>query len=292
MAVFNSDGTRYKTINNTGSFRTLADGAIFYNGNGMWGTLITTKQGYSLGQSAQFNITQENPTNAQLQAYTPDSTTPLAAGQTAAPSSPPPPPTPVYGPGGITTQQQTRRTTNLLQNPNGHNVAVEITGDDNVVSIQQVGGAGHYLSVDLTGNVNNVNVLQTTTDLTTRHYMEAKVTGDNNSLLLQQRQTSKTQFVEINGSSNSITTDQRGNGNHYLDLKVTGNNHSAGIVQDGSGSHKAAVDLNGNQPWNFTLNQSGSTGKTYTLPHTMSDGSGVNGTCNAVGGCNLIINQQ
>jgi hypothetical protein len=94
MAVFNSDGTRYKTINNTGSFRTLADGAIFYNGNGMWGTLITTKQGYSLGQSAQFTLTQENPTNAQLQAYTPPSSTPLAAGQTAGP--PPPAPTAIY----------------------------------------------------------------------------------------------------------------------------------------------------------------------------------------------------
>lgn len=91
MAVFNSDGSTYKIINNTGSFRTLADGAIFYNGNGMWGTLITTKQGYSLGQSGSFTLTQEYPTNSQLQAYTPDSTTPLAAGQTAAPASPPPP---------------------------------------------------------------------------------------------------------------------------------------------------------------------------------------------------------
>jgi hypothetical protein len=88
MAVFNSDGSTYKIINNTGSFRTLADGAIFYNGNGMWGTLITTKQGFNLGQSASFTLTQEYPTNTQLQAYTPDSTTPLAAGQTAAPSTP------------------------------------------------------------------------------------------------------------------------------------------------------------------------------------------------------------
>jgi hypothetical protein len=87
MAVFNSDGSTYKIINNTGSFRTLADGAIFYNGNGMWGTLITTKQGYNLGQSASYTLTQEYPTNSQLQAYAPDSTTPLAAGQTAAPTT-------------------------------------------------------------------------------------------------------------------------------------------------------------------------------------------------------------
>ena len=92
MAVFNSDGTRYKTINNTGTFRALADGAIFYNGNGMWGTLITTGQGYSNGQSGSWAVTQENPNNAQLQAYNPPSSTPLAAGQTAAPAGPPPPP--------------------------------------------------------------------------------------------------------------------------------------------------------------------------------------------------------
>ena len=88
MAVFNSDGTRYKTINNTGSFVALADGAIFYNGNNSWGTLITTGQGYSLGQSGNWAVTQSNPTNSQLQAYTPPSSTPLAAGQTAQPAAP------------------------------------------------------------------------------------------------------------------------------------------------------------------------------------------------------------
>ena len=100
MAVFNSDGSTYKIINNTGSFRTLADGAIFYNGNGMWGTLITTKQGYSLGQSGSFAVTQDYPTTTQLQSYTPPSSTPLTAGQTAAPAGPPPPaPTAIYNTG-------------------------------------------------------------------------------------------------------------------------------------------------------------------------------------------------
>jgi len=94
MAVFNSDGSTYKIINNTGSFAALADGAIFYNGNGMWGTLITTGQGYSNGQSGNWTVTQSNPTNTQLQAYTPPSSTPLAAGQTAGP--PPPAPTAIY----------------------------------------------------------------------------------------------------------------------------------------------------------------------------------------------------
>jgi hypothetical protein len=94
MAVFNVDGSVYKIINNTGSFRALADGAIFYNGNGMWGTLITTGQGYNLGQSGSWSVTQDYPTNNQLEAYIPPSSTPLSAGQTAGP--PPPAPTAIY----------------------------------------------------------------------------------------------------------------------------------------------------------------------------------------------------
>jgi len=291
MAVYNSDGSIYKLINNTGSFRTLADGAIFYNGNGMWGTLITTKQGFNYGASASFAITQEYPTNQQLEAYVPDSTTPLAAGETASssPPPPPPPPTPVYS-SGITTQQQTRKTNNLNLNPLGHNAQVNILGDDNIVNIQQIGGR-HFVSVDVQGNVNNTEVLQTST-VNARHYMEATVVGSNNNLVLHQRDSSKTQFVEVVGTNNRVTTNQRGTGNHYLDVRVIGDNHIAGIVQDGSGSHQATVYLDGSQPWNFNLNQNSSTGQTYSLPHGMSDGSAVSGTCSAIGGCNLTINQQ
>jgi hypothetical protein len=197
--------------------------------------------------------------------------------------------TPVYS-SGITTQQQTRRTTNLNENPLGHNAQVDISGDDNIVNIQQIGGR-HFVSVDVQGNVNNIDILQTST-VNARHYMEARVIGSNNDLILQQRDTSKTQFVEVIGNNNSVTTNQKGAGSHYLDVKVTGNNHTAGVVQDGSGNHKATVHLDGTQPWNFQLNQNGNTSQTYSLPHTMSDGTGVNGTCSAIGGCNLTVNQQ
>jgi hypothetical protein len=288
MAVYNSDGSIYKLINNTGSFRTLADGAIFYNGNGMWGTLITTKQGFNYGQSASFTITQEYPTNQQLEAYVPDSTTPLAAGETATPSSPPPP-TPVYS-SGITASQQTRKTNNLNLNTLGNNAQVNILGNDNIVNIQQIGGR-HFVAVDIHGNINNIDVLQTST-VNARHYMEARVVGSNNDLILQQRDSSKTQFVEVTGTNNTVTTNQRGTGAHYLDVKVTGDDHTAGILQDGAGNHKATVHLDGSQPWNFNLNQNSSTSQTYSLPHSMSDGSAVSGTCSAIGGCNLTVNQQ
>ncbi len=460
MAVFNSDGTTYKIINNTGSFRTLADGAIFYNGNGMWGTLITTKQGYSLGQSGQFTLTQEYPTNSQLSAYTPDSTTPLAAGQTAGP--PPPVPTAIYnsssnvyitnhyptsnnslpgegasnafdnnpntkylnfdkqnagvtvklnvgrkvsgftlttandfsgrdptsyklygsndgvnwsliqegalslsesrfwtspmitvsntnayvyyyvffpttksgegcgldcdsmqiaeitfyydandtttstatGTGSVTNpgtaptpvysssinpSQAMRRAANLAET-NGHNANVNIVGSNNVVSIQQIGG-GHYVSVGIIGNSNGADILQTTST-SSRHYLETSIIGNTNSLILQQRDTGKNAFVNVDGDDNTLTVNQKGLGNHYLDISLIGDDHTAAVIQDGSGNHAATVQLeNGGGPWNFTLNQTGSTSKIYSLPHGMSDGSTVSGICNIVSGCNLTVNQ-
>ena len=208
-----------------------------------------------------------------------------------APPPPPPPPTPVYGNSAITTIQSNKRTSGLAANPNGHNSIVEVTGDDNLVSIQQIGMGGHYVNVNVQGSVNNVDVLQTS-NTTARHYMEATVAGGNNNLILQQRETAKTQIVDVNGNNNTVTTNQKGTGNHFLQLTVTGNNHTAGVIQDGAGNHNARVILDGSQPWNFQLNQAGSTGKNYNLPHSMSDGSSVSGTCSAVGGCSLIVNQQ
>ncbi len=205
--------------------------------------------------------------------------------------APAPAATAVYGNYAITTQQLTKKTQSLASNPTGHNAIVEVAGDDNLITIQQIGSNGHFASVSVNGNINNIDILQTTTG-TDRHYLESTVTGSNNNLILQQRDTSKTQFISVNGNSNTITTNQKDTGNHFLDLSISGNNHTAGIIQEGSGNHNARVVLDGTQPWNFQLNQSGSTSKNYNLPHSMSDGSSVSGTCSAIGGCSLIVNQQ
>ena len=88
MALYNSDGTLNQVIHNTGTFTALADGAIFYNGDDMWGTLITTAEGYSLGDSNTFDGVTLNPNSTHLASWEPDSATPLAAGETAAPAGP------------------------------------------------------------------------------------------------------------------------------------------------------------------------------------------------------------
>jgi F5/8 type C domain len=464
LKLMNSNGTQHSIVHDHGDVTALGNDAIFYIGSGFFGNVISTSTGYNYGASATFTNMDTSVSSTDLNNYTFASSTPLAAGQTAAPAGPPPPaPTPIYmdnatvkitraipttnnspsgeGPNnafdnnpytkylnfdkknagvtvqlntgrvvtgftvttandfsgrdptsyklygsndgvtwtlikedtialsenryatsavisvgnttayayyfmlfpttkagegcglncdsmqiaeltfyydanstttstatgntivdpvaaastpvyssGITASQQTRKNTNLNENPLGHNTQVNILGDDNIVNIQQIGGR-HYVSVDVQGNVNNVEILQTST-VNARHYMEARVVGSNNDLILHQRDTSKTQFVEVIGTHNTVTTNQKGTGAHYLDVRVTGDNHSAGIIQDGSGSHRATVHLDGSQPWNFNLNQNSSTGQTYSLPHGMSDGSAVSGTCSAIGGCNLTINQQ
>jgi hypothetical protein len=289
LGLYNSDGSLARVIHDYGDITALGNGAIFYIGSGFFGNVISTAQGYNYGASATFENMDQDVTSTDLNNYTWASTEPLAAGETASSPPPPPPPTPVYS-SGITTQQQTRKTNNLNLNPLGHNSQVNILGDDNIINIQQVGGR-HFVAVDVQGNVNNAEVLQTST-VGARHYMEARVVGSNNDLVLHQRDTSKTQFVEVLGNNNSVTAHQRGTGSHYLDVRIAGDNHTAGILQDGAGSHRATVYLDGSQPWNFNLNQNGSTGQTYSLPHGMSDGSAVSGTCSAIGGCNLTVNQQ
>ena len=200
-------------------------------------------------------------------------------------------PTPVYGPSGASTIQQTLRSNALNENPYGHNAVVGIVGDDNIVTIQQIGSSGHYASVDIQGNVNTVSVEQTGAN-GSRHYLNTAIIGSNNNLILKQSDANKTQFVLVNGNDNTIATNQKGIGSHFLNLDVAGDNHIVGIVQEGAGNHSANVILSGSQPWNFQLNQNSSTSQTYTLPHGMSDGSAVNGTCAAIGGCNLTVNQQ
>lgn len=84
LAVFNSDNSVYRWLNYTGVVTALTSGATFYNGNGMWGTLFTTAQGYNLGDSGSWKVTQQNPTYSALQAFVPLTINALQSGETVA----------------------------------------------------------------------------------------------------------------------------------------------------------------------------------------------------------------
>ena len=286
MAVYNSDGSVYKIVNNTGTFRALADGAIFYNGNGMWGTLITTEAGYTLGSSGSWSVTESYPTNADLQAY-------QAPAYSSNQAAPPPPPTPVYGPSGASAAQQSRidAAISLEAAGRGNTVEANIFGDDNDINITQAGGPS-YILLSILGNTNTFEATQNMSG-GAMAYNETTIIGVNNDVeLIQQGTGNKAAFIHVDGTGQNINVNQKDSGEHFVDLSITGDDHAATILQEGSGDKSATVVLDGSQPWNFDLTQSGASQQTYTLPHGMSDGSAVSGTCSAIGGCNLSVIQQ
>jgi hypothetical protein len=88
LALYESNGNLYKVINHTGTFTALGSGAIFYLGNGSWGTVITPEGGYSAGQSGTFTNMDTSVSTSDLSSYSYTNTAPLTAGQTASSSTP------------------------------------------------------------------------------------------------------------------------------------------------------------------------------------------------------------
>ena len=208
-------------------------------------------------------------------------------------SAPPPAPTPVYGPSGANAAQQSRMDAKLALATAGQGNTVEanIFGDDNLVNITQAGGPS-YINLMILGTNNEFESMQNMSG-GAMAYNETTIIGfDNDVELIQQGTGNKAAFIHVDGTGQNINVNQKDSGEHFVDLSVTGHDHTASILQEGAGDHAATVELDGTQPWNFDLTQSGATDHTYTLPHAMSDGSSVSGTCAAVGGCNLTIVQQ
>jgi hypothetical protein len=88
LKLMNSDGTFNRVIHDYGDITALGSGAIFYLGSGWLGNVISTSTGYNYGASASFTNMDTDVTSSDLNNYTYASTTPLAAGQTAAPATP------------------------------------------------------------------------------------------------------------------------------------------------------------------------------------------------------------
>ena len=88
LKLMNSNGTQHSIVHDTGDITALGNGAIFYIGSGFFGNVISTAQGYSYGSSATFTNMDTSVTSSDLSSYTFASSTPLAAGQTAAPATP------------------------------------------------------------------------------------------------------------------------------------------------------------------------------------------------------------
>jgi hypothetical protein len=202
-------------------------------------------------------------------------------------------PTPVYS-SGITAAQSTKRTSKLSDTAaHGMEAHVNITGGNNTVDIDQH-DASHYLELTIIGNSNTVDIDQDDPAGVGTHFGDVVIDGNSNTLdLLQTGSGNKTAFIGIDGNSNTVDVIQKDSGQHYLQLDLIGDGHNANIIQEGSGNHEATIELeNGGGAWDFDLNQKGTTGKEYSLPHSMSDGSTTSGTCYVAAGCSLTVIQD
>ena len=240
LAVYDPNGALVRVLNNTGTFTALANGAIFYNGAGMWGTLFTTAKGYNYGSSDNFTVTQMNPTNAQLQAYTPPTTQPLSAGQTAS-----------SGPtvtGTSTATVVTSSTSgsvisyyNTLQTTTTYSdgTSTVTNGTSTLFATRDMGGGGTITA----GQQADVNLFNA--NIITDNKIYIRHTGNNDSVTIQQIGTKNlitgvnNQFAQIQDSNNYLNIKQ-GNGNpgkNEIDLRMTGGSNWVEIKQawDGAG---------------------------------------------------------
>ena len=260
-----------------------------------------------------------NPTIAQADAYADQnySTTPLAAGQTAAPAG-----STVTGgtitqtnaPGNQTIQSGASYTNNSdragQQNrintwtntvaPYSNSVHVDqISGDNNTVTISLSGtknrvdltldGAGtntvsltqvgsNYLDASVAGYQNSLVTNQTNSIGT--NYAETTISGNNNTANHTQG-NSQLLFSTVSGNNNTLVTSQTGTGQHYLDVKMTGNGHNVNVNQFGSTANNARIDVtNAGGAATVDLDQGG--GKNFTLIQS----------CGNPAGCSTIVNQQ
>ena len=82
LAVYNADGTQAFIMHNTGNFHKATSAGMFYEGGGMYGTVLSPSAGYAAGSSASLAVGIGAPTAADLSGYTASATVVLAAGET------------------------------------------------------------------------------------------------------------------------------------------------------------------------------------------------------------------
>jgi hypothetical protein len=228
----------------------------------------------------------------------------------------PPPPAPTYS-SGITVSQQTRKNSETAQRTgqSGNGIYIEQIGDNNNITIRQgvtITGKNrielyangnsntlnlnqgynadgslsnseynnHYQYLNISGSSNNITTKQINGSSTVGHFMETTVSGNTNTLnMTQQGVGSKTLFLNVNGGSNSVTTNQKDAGQHYLDITLIGNGHTVNGIQEGAGNHAATVNFtNSGGSSTLNMNQSGSTNQTYSINQSCANASGCSTT--------------
>lgn len=274
---YSANGTQ-KDVMGTGHIINMGSNYFFFVGNDNdTGQLFSMTQGFDSTSGVTWTGTL-NPTSTQVDAYASGgSTTPLAAGQTAAPAGPPPPP-PFNGTvtftnqsgatytdtgAGVTSTQQSRVDT--WQNRSlgiGNGVSLDVNGSNNSLYVEQVGdknsvsGIGQPSAV-VQGSYNSVTIRQGAGGVG-QNEINLRVIGDSNSLDIGQARDNTGavtgtnghyQAVDISGYQNTLTTQQSntgGVGGHYQETTINGNQNSVTVRQTDNGNKVMFTTVTGN----------------------------------------------
>jgi hypothetical protein len=162
-------------------------------------------------------------------------------------------------------------------------VHIEQIGTQNVVEVNQSGTRNNYVEYYGNGLSNDINITQTGNATTQANYVDLRVVGNFNTVDLQQTSTGGTKgiFADVSGNNNSLLVQQKDSGSHYAEITLSGGGKNVDVLQQGSASHMAKVNLSGT-PTDLSLTQSGSTQNYYSITHN----------CTTAGGCAKITVTQ
>lgn len=266
MKVYNANGTVAAILGN-GKLTVQGLGTdssghhfFFFTNANYNGTVFSTDYGFPNSNGFSFTGTL-NPTVAQTDTFASSgSTTPLAAGQTAAA------PAPTYPAATISTYQQNA----INQTLTSHNLVYidQSVGNNTYVKVTQTGDHNMFKAV-ITGSYQSI----TSTQTGNFNYEESIISGGSNTITNSQ-DGSKALFQTVSGSNNSITTTQTG-GNHFLDLIVPTSGNTISVTQSGTAQKLFSLSINSPNV-GVTVIQSSA---------TVSDSAAMSITCNT-GPCN------
>ena len=201
------------------------------------------------------------------------------------------------------------------QDGNKNLIRATIDGNSNSITARQgVSGVGqNEIKISTVGDSNTLNINQARTTQgfatgTNGHYQAVDINGSNNTLTTQQSNGGGVggQYMEttINGNQNSVTAKQTDNGNKIMFNSITGNNNTIDAVQKGTGQHYLENKLTGNGN-SVSAVQEGNTANRATLDLTNAGGPAsvilqqnggmnvtVTTTCATAGGCAPITVRQ
>ena len=152
-------------------------------------------------------------------------------------------------------------TIDMVQTGMYHGVQGMLDGDDNNVDFYQGGGGDSgMITARVTGDNNDLVIWQGkhadgTTDLAEGgdHTATVTITGNYNDIKAAQTDQQTSGYgrheltAEITGNSNDVEMTQRGNQKHLLDINISGTGNDVTTYQRGNGGQKTAdIELSGN----------------------------------------------